>query len=228
MKKILFACMLCCLGLNLALAQTGPRQIWPLPSAVTREPILDQVRWQGQPVRAETLQIPISFEQFAVEFARLIPEHALVTSSAGALLFQWVHENISYLLLLDKHTDFSTGILSSVSLIRNVPALHAPALCTNDWIPGTLKPLFSMGDSVRAGLASRVVAYVSDQPVDLIRPLIMRSLKRAGWIVIPNPTLVDRTHSKFTVDAYCGLARMSVAVHRDVMQTHILVMRVEQ
>ncbi len=226
MKKILF--ILLCLVHDRASGHLASREIWTLPVAVTRESVLDELTWQGLRVRAETLQIPVPLETFTAELANLIPEQSLFTKEQGGLHFQWVHENVSYLLMIESHTHFSTGILSSVSLTQNPPTRQPSLLCTAQWLPNSLHPLFSMRDSVRAGLHTSVDGYVSDQPVDLIRQLIVHSLKRSGWMIAAQPSVVDRRQSNFSIDANCGLSRMSVEIQKEAMQTQILVMRMEQ
>ena len=228
MKKLLFIYVLSCLSCAPVRADTDPRPIWALPHAVTREPILEQLDWQGLRVRAQTLQIQIPFEQFTQEFINLLPEQALLTKEHDGFHFQWVHENTSYVLILQESSGFSTGLLSSVSLTRSAPATQPILFCRTDWLPDSLQPLFSMRDVVRPGLETSLEAYVSDKPVDVIRPLLVNNLKRTGWSVLVNPFAVDRTKSALTVDANCGATRLNMTLHKNAMQTHILVTRSEQ
>lgn len=207
--------------------RTSAEQIWTLPEGVIRERVLDQLSWQGLDMRAETLRIPMQIELFAEELAHLIPVHSSLTRISGGLLFSWMHDNISYFLMVQNETDDSTGFLSSLSLIRPRQLIANTSMCSRRWLPDNLRSLFSVRDAVRTERLAWIDAYVSEPSVDLTFARMIRRLKAGGWIIAGSDLSDVVSKNVFSIQAYCGHVEMRVDISKDVAQANILVSRVE-
>lgn len=210
-----------------ALGRTSAERIWSLPQGVIRENVLDQLSWQGLDMRAETLHIPMPIELFTEELAHLIPAHSSMTRVSGGLLFSWIHDNVSYLLTVQNEINDSTGFLSSLSLIRSHQHIANTSMCSRRWLPENLRSLFSVRDAVRTERLAWIDAYVSEPSVDLTYARMIHRLKAGGWIIVGSDVSDVVSQNIFSIRALCGHIEMSIDIHKDVAQAHILVSRVE-
>ena len=203
-----------------------------LPGWVVKDMVIDQLSWQGLPMKIEFITIPKKIDIFFQEISSIIPEGTQIIKNGNIYQLSWFAEDRSYVLLLEEHGSLESaaakGIFSTMVVSRSSLDHSVPRSCQADWLPEDAKLIFSMGDEVGGVNQARIDGYLSSVSFDEVRAIIFSRLNQLGWIRLAESSQYLQSGYSTTIEAICGKKHARIQLQRKTYQTRISIMRIEQ
>ena len=207
--------------------------VFHLPNWIVKETVLDQLTWQGLPMKIEFFSIPKLKEDFLIEIASLIPEGAMMSKTSDGDQISWFDKRTSYVLFIEessfRDTTQSIGVLSSIELRHGVEAKSMNTnYCSMRWLPDNVQLIFSMGHQAGGINQARIEGYSSTLSFGEVRSIVIRRLKKYGWVSLAEYPHRSQLGSSTIFEAFCGNQHARIDLQKQSFQTRISVMSIVQ
>jgi hypothetical protein len=204
-----------------------------LPNWILKDTVLEHISWQGLPMKIEFFRIPKIKNDFLREISSLIPEGSVISKSSDGYQVSWLTNRMSYLLLIEdqmsSHTSLSKGILSSMSLHHDTEDNFSNLKqCSMRWLPDDVQLIFSMGDKAGGVNHARIDGYSSLLGLSEVRSVIVKRLKKYGWVSLAEYSHRSDQGSAITFEVFCGNRHARIGLQKQSFQTRISVMSIVQ
>ena len=204
-----------------------------LPHWIVKESVLDQLSWQGLPMKIEFFSIPKVKEDFFIEIASFIPEGSVMTRSQDGYQVSWLSNHMSYLLLVEESSSNETrhtkGLLSSIELRQDTEDQSSNTKnCSIQWLPDDVQLIFSMGDKLSGVNQARIAGYSSMLGFSEVRSIIVSRLKKYGWVSLAEYPHRSQLGPSTVFEAFCGNQHARIGLQKKSFQTRISVMSIVQ
>ena len=221
-----------------------------LPSWVSIDSKVDQLSWQGLPMKIEFFSSTKRLNYFLKEISSYIPAGTRLIKKTDGWYMSWLTNNISYVLMIedsDKNLGISTtlssahelsdssehgvttkGILSTMLMVRDLDSHTAEPHCHMNWLPQDARLIFSMGDKVGGVKQARIDGYISNMTHSEVRSIVMKRLKQSGWIKLAESALYSPSGGSAQLEAHCGSRLLRINLQKNTFQTRISVMSIEK
>lgn len=208
-------------------------EVFQLPDWITTETVLDQLTWQGLPMKIVFFSIPKLKEDFLIEIASLIPEGAVISDAPDGDQISWVNNRTSYVLFLEQSISSDSpqfkGVLSSIELRHAKEKMPSnTSNCSMRWLPDDVQLIFSMGDQAGGINQARIEGYSSTLSFGEVRSIVIRRLKKYGWVSLAEYPHRSQLGSSTIFEAFCGNQHARIDLQKQSFQTRISVMSIVQ
>ena len=204
-----------------------------LPNWILKDTVLDQLSWQGLPMKIEFFRIPKMKNDFFKEIASLIPEGSVMSKTPDGYQVSWLMNHMSYLLLIENQTSTDTAhakaILSSIAMHHEKKDKFSNVKnCSMQWLPEDAHLIFSMGDKVAGVNHARIDGYSSSLSFSEVRSIIVSRLKKYGWVSLAEYSHHSDQGLSSTFETFCGNRHARIGLQKQSFQTRISIMSIEQ
>jgi hypothetical protein len=208
-------------------------QNFQLPTWILKDAVVDQLSWQGLPMKIEFLRIPKMKNDFFIEIASLIPERSVMSKTYEGYLVSWRMNRMSYVLLVEDQASgdsaYSKAILSSIAIQHETEDKFSNIKnCSMRWLPDDVQLIFSMGDKVGGINHARIDGYSSLLGLSEVRSIIVSRFKKYGWVSLAESSHHLDQGPALTVEAFCGNRHARISLQKQSFQTRISVMSIVQ
>lgn len=211
--------------------------VFVLPDSVQKDEVIEQLNWQGLPMKIEFFTVHKPIDIFLQEIAMILPEGALLKQHDEGHQISWRYKNISYLLMLEPLTQFDSsesgttpsfkGIYSVMIMNNQAPSSKNNA-CNIRWLPDDAQLIFSMGDQTAEGHPVRIEGFVSSLSMREASATIELRLKNHGWLMLAKLNNQSSQGKSTQLEALCGNRHARINLHKKSFQTRISVMSIEK
>ncbi len=191
---------------------------------------IQNVSWQGLPVRIQMVQSSLTLEDLTKRLAMDVPQGALLSSKHGVLQFGWIENNISHLIELKSLSDqLVEGTYSEIQLnSQQVASVQFQASDDNfiaTLIPKDSKVSFKFKDQSIGSNSVEIHAYQTILSASQLSKFITEKLDSRSWVISKRYTTSPYQNAWSSIEAVLDQQRLNIFILPDSIYANLLIMR---